>query len=140
MKEIHNNKRKYAFNEDSDSDGPDEVTIRGRCTRVRTCCEISDTKGGTNDFIVNYDSDINDSFMFDSDDEIFVFSDSNNIDLDKLPKICKINNVCNNFNLNVNENCNNKNDSNKDENNENYINKKCSFVTNPKINKIRTMV
>ena len=34
----------------------------------------------------------------------------------------------------------NKNDSNKDENNENYINKKCSFVTNPKINKIRTMV
>jgi len=40
--------------------------------------------------------------MFDSDDDIFVFSDSNNIDLDKLPNICKINNSCNNLNFNRN--------------------------------------
>jgi len=73
------------------------------------------------------DSDINDSFMFDSNDEFFVFSESNNIDLDKISKIFKINISCNNSTSNVNENCNNnKNNFNKDESYENYITKKCS--------------
>jgi len=78
----------------------------------------------TNNFIINYDSDINDSFTFDSDDEVFEFSDNNNIDLDRLFSISKIDNSCKNLNFNVNDKCK---DSNKDESNENYINKKCTI-------------
>jgi len=123
-----NHKRKCTLGFESDSDSADEVTIRGRCTRIKTCCETPEKIFGTNNLIISYDSDINDSFMFDSDDEFFVYSDSNNIDLDKLSKICKINNSCNNSSTNVNEICNNnKNNFNKDESYENYISKKCSL-------------
>jgi len=95
-------KFKHTLEEESDSDSIDEVTIRGRCTRIKTCCETPENIFYTNNFIFSYDRDIKDSFMFDSDDDIFVFSDSNNIDLDKLPNICKINNSCNNLNFNRN--------------------------------------
>jgi len=119
-----NYKRKYVFEDDSDSDSNDEVTIRGRCTRIKTCCETPDNTLNTNNFIINYDSDINDSFMFDSDDEVFEFSDNNNIDLDRLFSICKIDNSYKNLNFNVNDKCK---VSNKDKSNENYINKKCTI-------------
>jgi len=58
--------------------------------------------------------------MFDNDDEIYEFSDSNNINLDELNKIFKIDVLCNK----VTKNCNNDN-LNKYENKK-YISKKCS--------------
>jgi len=108
-------KRKYSS--DSDSDEAEEITIRGRCTRVKTCCETPiDNIKTNNSFFINYDSDINDSFMFDSDDEIYEFSDSSNINLDRLFDICNLNNSCNTV---VNK-CNN-NELNKDDKDKNYI-------------------
>eukprot|EP00833_Pecoramyces_ruminatium_P007661 jgi/Orpsp1_1/1181693/evm.model.c7180000078227.2 len=91
-----NPKRKYSFESDSDMDSDEEVTIRGRRTRVKTCSEIEEINDLKNFCIINYDSDVNDSFMFYSDDEIYEFSDSNNINLDELNKICKIDVLCNN--------------------------------------------
>jgi len=115
MNENYNNKRKYSFNNESDSDGTEEITIRGRCIRVKTCCESAENKGETNNFIINYDSNSNVSSMFDRDDEIYEFSDSNNISIDKLYTICNLSNSCNNV---INK-CNNK--LNKDDDVTNYI-------------------
>jgi len=53
--------------------------------------------------------------MFDKDDEIYEFSDSNNINLDNLYNICNLGNSCNNV---VNY-CNNE--LNKDDDVTNYI-------------------
>jgi len=67
MNENYKYKRMYSFNDESDSDCTEEITVRGRCTRVKICFESSENKSETNNFIINYDSDINDSSMFDSD-------------------------------------------------------------------------
>eukprot|EP00833_Pecoramyces_ruminatium_P018067 jgi/Orpsp1_1/1192099/evm.model.d7180000090572.1 len=72
-KEETNPKRKYSFESDSDMDSDEEITIRGRRTRVKTCSEIEEINDLKNFCIINYDSDVNDSFMFDSDDEIYEF-------------------------------------------------------------------
>ena len=102
-------------------DSDKEITIRGRCTRIKTCCEKEELNDLKNFCIINYDSDVNDSFMFDNDNEIYEFSDSNNINLDELNKICKIDVLC----KNVTKNCNHNDNLNKDENKK-YISKKCS--------------
>jgi len=102
-------------------DSDEEITIRGRRTRIKTCSEKEELNDLKNFCIINYDSDVNDSFMFDNDDEIYEFSDSNNINLDELNKICKIDVLCNN----VTKNCNHNDNLNKDENKK-YISKKCS--------------
>ena len=81
MNENYNNKRKYSFESDSDMDSDEEITIRGRLTRIKTCSEKEKLNDLKNFCIINYDSDVNDSFMFDND-EIYEFSDSNNINLD----------------------------------------------------------
>ena len=120
-KEKNNPKRKYSFESDSDMDSDEEITIRGRRTRIKTCSEKEELNDLKNFCIINYDSDVNDSFMFDNDDEIYEFSDSNNINLDELNKICKIDILCNN----VTKNCNHNDNFNKDENKK-YISKKCS--------------
>eukprot|EP00833_Pecoramyces_ruminatium_P009854 jgi/Orpsp1_1/1183886/evm.model.c7180000087119.1 len=120
-KEI-NPKSKYSFESDSDMNSDEEVTIRGRRTRVKTCNEIEEINDLKNFCIINYDSDVNDSFMFDSNDEIYEFSDSNNINLDELNKICKIDVLSNNVTKNYNYN----DYLNKDENKK-YISKKCSL-------------
>jgi len=59
--------------------------------------------------------------MFDNDDEIYEFSNSDNINLDELNKICKIDVLC----KNVTKNCNHNDNFNKDKNKK-YISKKCS--------------
>jgi len=79
VNENYNNKRKYSFDDESDSDCTEEITIRGRRTPVKTCCESSENKGETNNFIINYDSNSNNYSMFDKGDEIYEFSDSKNI-------------------------------------------------------------
>jgi len=119
-KEKINPKRKYSFESDSDMDSDEEITIRGRRTRIKTCSEKEELNDLKKFCIINYDSDVNDSFMFDNDDEIYEFSDSNNINLDELNKIFKIDVLCNK----VTKNCNNDN-LNKYENKK-YISKKCS--------------
>jgi len=58
MNENYNNKRKYSFDDESDSDCIEEITIRGRRTYVKTCCESSENKGETNNFIINYCKDL----------------------------------------------------------------------------------
>ena len=75
-KEQINPKRKYSFESDSDMDSDEEITIRGRRTRIKTCSEKEELNDLKNLCIINYDSDVNDSFMFDNDDEIYEFSDS----------------------------------------------------------------
>eukprot|EP00833_Pecoramyces_ruminatium_P013136 jgi/Orpsp1_1/1187168/evm.model.d7180000055902.1 len=114
-KEETNPKRKYSFESDSDTDSDGEVKIRGRLIHVKTCSEIEEIHDLKNFCIINYDSDINDSFMFDSNDEIYKFSDSNDIKLDKLNKIYKIDVLC----KNVIKNCNYNDNLNKDENKKN---------------------
>ena len=120
-KEKINPKRKYSFESDSDMNSDEEITIRSRRTRIKTCSENEELNGLKNFCIINYDSDVNDSFMFDNDDEIYEFSDSNNINLDELNKICKIDVLC----KNVTKNCNHNDNLNKDESKK-YISKKCS--------------
>ena len=100
-------------------DSDEELTIRGHS--VKTFSEIEELNDLKNFCVINYDSDVNDSFMFDNNDEIYEFSDSNNIKLDELNKICKIDVLCNN----VTKNCNHNDNLNKDENKK-YISKKCS--------------
>ena len=39
MNENYNNKRKYSFESDSDMGSDEEITIRGRRTRIKTCSE-----------------------------------------------------------------------------------------------------
>ena len=114
MNENYNNKYKYSFDDESDSNCTEEITIGGRRTRVKTC-ESSENKGENNNFIINYNSNSNNSSMFDKDDEIYEFSDRKNINLDKLYTICNLINSCNN----VDNKCNIK--LNKDDDVTNYI-------------------
>jgi len=58
MNENYNNKRKYSFDDESDSDCIEEITIRGRRTYVKICCESSENKDETNNFIINYCKDL----------------------------------------------------------------------------------
>jgi len=45
-------KFKHTLEEESDSDSIDEVTIRGRCTRIKTCCETPENIFYTNNLFL----------------------------------------------------------------------------------------
>ena len=96
--------RKREYLSDSDSDDAEEITIRGRCTRVKTCNEFPDKTLGSDSFIINYNSEIYNTYNFESDDEIFEFSNSNSINLDRVLEICNVNKSCNCVNVNIKNN------------------------------------